>query len=114
MGDEDHLYIIWTTDNVETAMNMVLTYGGNSMLNHWWEKVTIIVWGASQKLVASNPIVQDRIKELMEMGVFFSACQRCAGNLEVKAALEALGVETKYWGEPLTKLLKAGARIITI
>jgi len=112
--NDSHLFIVWTTDNPVTAMNMIMTYGGNSMLNNWWDEVTIILWGASQQLVASNTTVSVRVRELMDMGVKFSACKRCADELNVTEALENLGVEVIYWGVPMTKLLKSGAKILTI
>ncbi|HNS07727.1 MAG TPA: DsrE family protein [Anaerolineaceae bacterium] len=114
MSHNSHLYIVWTTDNPITAMNMVTTYGGNSMKNGWWDEVTIILWGASQQLVATDPSVAGRVRELMEMGVKFSACKRCADELRVTDALERLGVEVIYWGEPMTRLLKSGATVLTI
>lgn len=114
MENDTHLYIVWTTDNPVTAMNMIMTYGGNSMLNHWWDEVTIILWGASQQLVATNNTVNARVRELMDMGVKFSACKRCADDLNVTDALETLGVEVIYWGAPMTELLKSSAKILTI
>ena len=114
MENESHLYIVWTTDNPITAMNMVTTYGGNSMKNDWWDEVTIILWGASQQLVATDAVIQNRVRELMDMGVKFSACKRCADDLQVTGVLEGLGVEVIYWGAPMTKLLKSGAKILTI
>ena len=40
----DHLYILWTNGNVETAEKMVFMYGINSLLHDWWDEVTIILW----------------------------------------------------------------------
>jgi len=114
MDNDSHLYIVWTTDNPITAMNMVTTYGGNSMKNGWWDEVTIILWGASQRLVATDSSVADRVRELMDMGVKFSACKRCADDFNVSEILEGMGVEVIYWGERMTKLLKSGATIITV
>ena len=114
MKKQSHLHILWTTDNPVTAEKMVLMYGGNSMLKGWWEEVTIIVWGAADVLAASDPQIQARMKELMEMGVHFSACKRCAETLGVEQALKDLGVEVRYWGESLTKLLQSGATLLTV
>ncbi len=114
MESESHLYILWTTDNPVTAEKMVLMYGGNSLLKGWWDKVTIIIWGAADQLVATNPVIQARIKELMDMGAHFTTCKRCADTLEVTSEFEKMGIEVKYWGETLTKLLKSGATILTV
>ena len=114
MKKQSHLHILWTTDNPVTAEKMVLMYGGNSMLKGWWEKVTIIIWGAADVLAATDPLIQARMKELMEMGVQFTACKRCAETLDVEQPLKDLGVEVKYWGESLTKLLQSGATLLTV
>lgn len=113
MEDNSHLYILWTTDNPLTAEKMVLMYGGNSMLKGWWEQVTIIIWGAADQLVATDTAIQTRIKELMDMGVHFTACKSCADTLGVTPQLKSLGVEVKYWGESLTQVLKSGAKLLT-
>ena len=114
MEDNLHLYILWTTDNLIIAEKMILMYGSNSLLKGWWEQVTIIVWGASTQLVSTNSSIQDKIKELLSMGVNVSACKRCADDLGVASQLEDLGIEVKYWGEPLTAVLKSGSKLLTI
>ena len=114
MEDSQHLYILWTTDNPITAQKMVLMYAGNSLLKGWWEKVTVIIWGAADQLAATDPTIQARIKELQEMGVTFTACKSCAESMGVTSDLKSLGVEVRYWGESLTQLLKSGAALITV
>jgi hypothetical protein len=114
MTEDSHLYILWTTDNPITTERMVFMYAGNSLLKGWWDEVTIIVWGASTLLVGTDPEIQSRIKELISAGVNFTACQRCAEYLGVVSQLEELGIEVKYWGEPLTELLRSGVKLLTI
>ncbi|MFZ5647696.1 MAG: DsrE family protein [Bacillota bacterium] len=41
------------------------------------------------------------------------ACKACTDSYGVSEKLEELGIEVKYMGQPLTKLLKEGYRIIT-
>ncbi len=84
------------------------------MLKGWWDKVTIIIWGAADQLVATDTTIQTRIKELMDIGVHFTACKSCADSLGVTPQLKSLGVEVKYWGESLTQILKSGATLLTI
>jgi len=43
-----------TNDNPITAEKMVFMYTINSLIHGWWEKVTLIVWGATTKLVNEN------------------------------------------------------------
>ena len=112
--EKRHLYVLWTNDNPITAEKMVFMYTINSMLRGWWEKVTLIVWGATPKLVSENDAIQAKIKEALEAGVHVTACKACADQLGLTEQLEGLGIEVKYWGEPLTEILKNDEKLITI
>lgn len=37
----DKLNILWTTDNKETALNMVIMYATNSKIRVWWKNVNV-------------------------------------------------------------------------
>jgi hypothetical protein len=114
VDNSNHLYILWTSADAITADKMVFMYGLNSLKRQWWDRVTIIVWGAAAKLAAENPDIQDAIKELLQAGVSFSACKACADQLGVSDVLEGLGIEVKFWGEPLTQLLKSKATLLSV
>ncbi len=114
MSDNKHLYVLWTNDNPVTAEKMVFMYTINSLLKGWWEKVTLIVWGAPAKLVSENIDIQKKIKEALEAGVHITACKACADQLGVSDDLEKLGIEVKYWGVPLTAILTDNEKLLTI
>jgi hypothetical protein len=114
MAKNDHLYILWTNADPVTSEKMVFMYATNSMLRGWWDKVTLIIWGAPANLSAENTQIQTLIKEAREAGVHITACKACADQLGVTATLEKMNIEVKYWGEPLTGLLKAGESLLTI
>lgn len=114
MEKKEHLYILWTNDNPIAAEKMVFMYGLNSLKQGWWEKVTIIIWGPTAQLTSEHNEIQQQIKELLASGVTVSACKACADQLGVTEALKKLGVEVKYWGKPLTEILKAGEKLLTI
>ena len=114
MGEHTELYILWTNDNPMTAEKMVFMYGINSMIRGWWEKVRIIVWGATAPLVAENIDIQKKVKEAQEKGVNLIACKACADQLGVTESLENLGIEVDYTGELLTNILKTKEALITI
>ena len=109
-----HLYVLWTNDNPITAEKMVFMYTINSLIHGWWEKVTLIVWGAPTKLVSEDAEIQNKIKEALEAGVHVTACKACADQLGVTETLKQLGIEVKYWGMPLTEILKNGEHLVTI
>lgn len=112
--DKTHLYVLWTNDNPITAEKMVFMYSVNALIHGWWEKVTLIVWGATAKLVSENAAIQEKVKEALDAGVHITACKACADELGVTGALEKLNIEVKYWGLPLTEVLKNDERLLTI
>ena len=114
MKEEKELYILWTNGDPITSEKMVNMYAKNSLIHDWWEEVTLIVWGKPSQLIAENEKIQEQIKENIEVGVKVSACKACADQLGVTEKLEELGIETKYWGEPLTEILKTDKKLITI
>ena len=91
-----------------------MMYVTNSMVHHFWDEVTVIVWGATPKLVVDNDAIQETMKIAMNAGAKFSACISCAERYGVTDALRALGVEVIPWGIPLTELLREGAPLLTI
>jgi len=89
-------------------------YAKNALLKHWWKEVTLIIWGATARLAGTSEAVKQKLAELRDAGAHLSACKACADSLGVTSALEGLGIEVKYWGEPLTALLKSDEKLITI
>lgn len=112
--EKKKLYILWTNADVITSEKMVLMYGANSIIQGWWEEVTIIIWGAPSKLVAENSEIRERVKSAMIAGVRVSACKACADQLGVSESLLSLGIEVKHWGQGLTEILKNDEKLITI
>ena len=112
--DKTHLYVLWTNDNPVTADKMVFMYTVNSLIHGWWDRVTLIIWGATAKLVGEDKNIQAKIKEAMDAGVHITACKACADQLGVTETLENLKIEVKYWGLPLTQILKNREQLLTI
>ena len=114
MEEKKHLYILWTNADIDTAEKMVFMYGVNSLRRGWWERVTFIVWGATAKLAAENPMIRKLIAEALEEGAEVSACRACADMYGVIDELEAQGIGVIYWGDPLTRILKADEKLLTV
>lgn len=114
MSKKTHLYVLWTNDNPITAEKMVFMYAVNSLVHGWWEKVTLIIWGAPAKLVSEDEGIREMVKKALEAGVHVTACKACADQLGVAENLEKLNIEVKYWGVPLTELLKSDEKLLTI
>jgi hypothetical protein len=109
----EKLFVIWSSGDREVATKMVFMYTLNAKLRGWWNDVSLIVWGPSAKLVSQDKELQVKIKEIKEAGVELMACKACSDNYGVSDSLEALGIEVKYMGEPLTTILKGNDKIIT-
>jgi len=115
VGDTvDNLVVIWTSGDKEVAKNMAFMYAFNSKLREWWKEVTLVVWGPSAKLLATDEELQGQIKKMLGTGVKVSACKACADNYEVSEELEGLGINVKYMGSPLTKYLKGDCKVLTV
>jgi hypothetical protein len=114
MSKSNKLFILWTNADVITSDKMVMMYATNSMLHNWWDEVTVIIWGATAKLVAENAMLQEKIKIAQHTGVNFSACKACAEQLGVSEKLVELDIEVIYWGEGLTEIIKENEKLITV
>jgi hypothetical protein len=111
---ERHLHILWTSGDPVTAEDMVLLFSRNAMLNSWWDKVTVIVWGAPQKLIFESEAVKLKVEIAKQAGVEFTACVGCAANLGLVEALEEEGIECVRWGERLSLLMQKGKHVLTV
>lgn len=114
MNSKTHLYVLWTNDNPLTAEKMVFMYAVNSLIHGWWDKVTLIIWGATTKLVSEDINIQRKIEEALNAGVHITACKACADQLKVTEILEKMNIEVKYWGDPLTQILKNQDTLLTL
>ncbi len=114
MPEKNTLNILWTNADVVTSEKMVFMYGINSRRQNWWDEVTIIIWGAPAQLVAEDLNIQALVQEAQLEGVHVTACKACVDQLGVTDALEDLGIEIRYWGEPLTQILQSDEKLITI
>ncbi len=114
MSEPNELFILWTNADIETSEKMVMMYATNSMLGRWWEEVTVVIWGATTKMVAENAKMQGQIQTARRAGVRFLACKACADQLGVTNKLVELGVNVLYWGDGLTNVLKEGKPLLTI
>ena len=106
--------ILWTTDNKETAMHMVCLYAHNALLKGWMDKVTVLVWGAAQRLIAEDAEVRAKVEAMRKDGVNVIACLKCADEMGVKVGMEACGIDVFYTGEFLSEWIKSGQPIVSV
>ena len=100
------LMVVWTSGDPDVADKVCLMYTHAAKAYGWFAEVTLGVWGPSQRLLVGNPTLQAKVKAMQEEGVVVEACVACARKLELVEELEALGIEVKGMGVPLTEALK--------
>ncbi len=111
---ERHLHILWTNSNPVTSENMVLMYATNAMLNRWWDRVTVVLWGDVQRLALEDEAIKLKMLLAKQAGVKFSACVSCSRNLGITEKLEEEGIETVRWGERLSLLMQNGKHVLSL
>ena len=110
---KEKLVVVWTSADREVALKMVFMYVFNSKLKQWWDDVTMIIWGPSAKLLSEDNELQEYIGKIKKEGVKLEACLRCTDMYGVTQKLEALVINVKLMGEPLTSYAKEGRQILT-
>ena len=110
--DRKTLVVLWTSGDREVALKMVFMDTLNAKLQGWWEKVILIVWGPSARLLSQDEELREKIAQMKEAGVVLEACKACADLYGVAPDLEALGIEVKYMGVALSEYLKEEDRAV--
>jgi len=101
-----NVVILWKTDNDIDIHNLVLPYALNAHKEQWFDHVTLLIWGASQKRVLEDKMISEKVKQLKEQGIRTVACKLCAENIHTDDYLKRLLVEVIYTGELLSNALK--------
>jgi hypothetical protein len=114
MNGKEELLVLWTSKDKTTAINMVFMYAENSKIKGWWKDITLLIWGASAKLVSDDKEIRYSIKSLQQVDVKIIACKQCAEQLNIVEVLENIGIEVFYTGEFITNWIKSNKKIITI
>lgn len=112
-GGGSHLAVLWTSGDAEVAHKVCFMYTHYAKKQKWFDDVTLIVWGPSSKLLAGDEELQTKVKAMIADGVKVQACKACADMYGVSDTLSNIGIEVKYMGRPLTRMLKADFKVLT-
>lgn len=107
------LLIVWTSGDPDVAHKMVFMYAYNAQKNGWFDQVTLLIWGPSQKLSSEDKSIQEALQKMKEEGVEILACKACADMYGVCEKLEEKGVTVQYTGVYLSDYIKSGKKIMT-
>ena len=103
----DGVAIVWTSGDPDVAHRMVLMYAGAAKRNEWFSEVRLVIWGPSQRLVVGDKDIRASIQRLQESGVVVEACLACADMYGIADDLREAGLEVRYMGQPLTRMLRS-------
>ena len=109
----DKLAVLWTSGDLDVAEKSCLMYTHAAKRNGWFDEVVLIVWGSSSRLLAENEALQEKVKAMIKDGVILEACIACSNMLGVTEELQALGIDVKGMGVPLTSYLKGGYHVLS-
>lgn len=110
----DKLNILWTNADETAFDKMVAMYARNAKVNGWWNEITVLIWGSTARLAAQSELAELRIRELLQVGVGVVACKSCSDSLGTTEKLQAMGVDVRYLGEELTRILKSDEKLLTV
>ena len=106
------LAVLWTSGDSEVAHNVAFMYAHNAKRVGWFDEVTLIVWGPSQRNLVGDKRLQEKIKAMQKDGVVVEACIACAMKYGIVEELKALGISVRGMGIPLTNYLKSDWKVL--
>ena len=112
-AESDTLVVLWTSGDIEVAEKIVYMYVHAAKSAKWFDEVVFIIWGPSAKLLSENVKLQEKLKEMQEIGIRTEACVVCARMYGVDDDLRDLGIDVKGMGGPLSDYLKNRHHILT-
>ena len=107
------VFVVLSSGDREVALEVGLVYPLNAAKQKWMDEVKLIIFGPSEKIVAYDSEVQQRIKELQEVGIEVMACKWCSDRMGISQTLEGLGINVVHVGSIMSNLLKEGWTSLT-
>jgi hypothetical protein len=111
--EKSKLAVLWTSGDPDVASRVAFMYTHTAKKAGWFDEVTLIVWGPSQKLLLENKELQAKVKAMQDDGIIVEACIACAMSYNIVDDIKALGITVKGMGIPLTEYLKSDWKVLT-
>jgi hypothetical protein len=109
----DTLVVVWSSGDPEVAMKACLMYTHAAKKYKWFNEVILVVWGPSEKLLAENSTLKEKVAAMKKDGVILEACVACSNMYNVTNELKMCEVDVKGMGVPMTRYLKRGYKIMS-
>jgi len=112
-GTRSKLAVLWTSGDPDVAHRVAFMYTHTAKKAGWFDEVTLIIWGPSQRLLIGDKDLQAKVKAMQDDGVLVEACIACAMSYGIVEQLKALDISVRPMGQPLTEYLKSDWKILT-
>ncbi len=106
------LAVVWSSADPDVAERVCLMYTHAAKRIGWFDEVTLIVWGPSQRTLVGDKDLRAKIGEMQTDGVVTRACVVCADSFGVADELRELGFSVEPMGGPLSEMLKDAATVV--
>lgn len=110
----DELVVIWRSGDADIFHTGVYLFTLNAKRFRWFDQVTLLLWGPSQKLLLSDTEVQRKVREMERAGVRVVADIDPSLDYDIESELRAVPIEVSIMGGQLVGMLKRGVRILSI
>ena len=107
------LAVLWTSGDPDVAHRVAFMYTHTAKKVGWFDEVTLIVWGPSQRILIGDKELQAKVKAMQDDGILVEACIACAMSFGIVEELKALGLSVRGMGPPLTNYLKDGWKVLS-
>jgi hypothetical protein len=109
----DTLVVLWSSGDPEVAEKACLMYTHAARRYNWFSEVILVAWGPSEKLLAENESIREKIREMQKDGIKVQACIACSNLYGVTGELKACSIDVKGMGTVLTGYLKKRYSIVS-
>lgn len=90
------------------VLEMGLMYSLNAIKQGWMEDVKIYLFGPSEVTIATDPELQQTVREIIGTGTIPVACKWCSDKYVVSEHLTKLGCKVDYVGSPISRAIRDG------
>ena len=103
----DRLVMILANDNSK-VLEMGLIYARNVVKNGWMDDMKLFLFGPSEVTIATDPDLQQMVKEIISEGTVPQACKWCSDKYKVSEELSRLGCAVEYIGASVSEAIRDG------
>jgi len=109
----DTLVVLWASGDPDVAIKSCLMYAHAAKKYKWFKEVILVAWGPSEKLLAENSEVKEKVAIMKKDGIIVEACVACSNMYGVTDELKVCEIDVKGMGVPLTRYLKKGYKTVS-